>query len=159
MLFKDLCFVIRDLVAKMSEEREDSIEQDLAIENENDSDDVVIINEDEQASPKPFSSFLANVLNEEEQDELYVELPEIPAIRPLLDPPPVMHDPVQQFRPSNWRGLMAAIQNEPIDPIQVICVNLPLKSCFFSLAKISSRKHADQTPSTRFDTSNQPIIL
>lgn len=134
----------------MSEERPSSTEQD-----------VVLVNEDRQNSEasvesgnRPFSSFLADALNAEDDNEPFMELPEVPMQHPLFDAPPVVPDSLQQFRPSNWRGLMAAIQNEPIDPIQVLkLVNFQLVfDC--SWATTYSKKPEAPMLNTRFFTFN-----
>jgi hypothetical protein len=47
------------------------------------------------------------------------DIPDTEPIKPLFDPPPAVSDTFSSFRPPNWTGLVAAIQNEPIDPIQL----------------------------------------
>ncbi|KAI6191247.1 hypothetical protein M3Y97_00207600 [Aphelenchoides bicaudatus] len=115
------CFFFGDMliacISKMSEKRESS------------SEDVNLINEDDQnsiesetnESSQPFHSVLADALNNEEplDADPNIDLSEIPPVKSLFDPPPNTSDPLHQFKPQNWRGLFSAIRNEPIDPIQL----------------------------------------
>lgn len=91
----------------------------VSIVNENSNADEAEVDE-ENENPTAISALLENYQDEEnEKIEPHVELPHMKPIQPLLDPAPVVSEPIQSFRPPNWRGLMAALQNEPIDPVQV----------------------------------------
>lgn len=87
--------------------------------NENSMDQIEIIYHQAPTFSNHFDYDEEEEDEEEEGVKPQMELPDVSPIQPIFDAPPVISDTMMNFRPPNWKGLMAVIQNEPVDLCQL----------------------------------------